>query len=231
MAQRDWTSEPELQRLRTLYQLLDALTRAPGLPQVYKAAITSLLNATTADRAAILIFDKDGVMRFTAWHGLSSEFRNAVTGHTPWPKGTMDAQPIVVTDVLLEESLQDYRDVLSRERIRAVVFVPLALGDGVFGKFVLYYREPHQCNPDEIAIIQAIAGHVSIATERARAELARTESERLLHAILDNSTAVVFLKDLQGRYTLINRRFEELFCLRQANVLGRTDYAIFPRVK
>jgi PAS domain S-box-containing protein len=228
VAQPDSTNETELQRLRTLYQLLDALTRARSLPEVYEAALTSLLQATEADRAAILMFDRDGVMRFKAWRDLSAAYRQAVTGQTPWPAGT-NAEPIVVTDVLIEESLRDYRDVLARERIRAVAFVPVALGDGVFGKFMLCYPEPHACSPDEIAIAQAIAGHVAIATERARAEFAHAESEKRLQAILDNSTAVVSLKDLQGRYLLINRHFEELFHLRQADVVGRTDYAIFPR--
>src|ERR1700689_383404 len=98
VARLDWTSETELQRLRTLYQLLDAVTRARNLQEVYEAALTSLLNATAADRAAVLMFDQDGVMRFTAWRDLSSEYRQAITGHTPWPKGTTDAQPIAVTD-------------------------------------------------------------------------------------------------------------------------------------
>ncbi len=228
-AHPDRTSETELRRLRTLYQLLDALTRAPSLPDVYEAAIESLLNATVADRAAILMFDEDGMMRFKAWRGLSDEYREAVTGHTPWSRGAIEAQPITVADVLLDENLKGYREVLARERIRSVVFIPLALRNGVFGKLMLYYTEPHASEPEEIAMAQAIAGHVSIATERARAELALANSEKRFQAILDNSTAVIFLKDLQGRYVLVNRRFEELFHLRQEEVLGRTDYALFPR--
>ena len=72
-------------RLRTLYQLLATLSHADGLEDVYEAALASLLDATAADRAAILLFDEDGVVRFKASRGLSQEYRATVTGHSPWP--------------------------------------------------------------------------------------------------------------------------------------------------
>ncbi len=109
-----------------------------------------------------------------------------------------------------------------------MAFVPLALDAGVFGKFMLYYAEPHECGTDELEIAVAIAAHVALATERKRAELGRTGSEQRMQAILDNSPAVVFLKDLQGRYLLVNRRYEELFHVTRTGMLGRTDFDIFP---
>jgi GAF domain-containing protein len=203
--------EAEVRRLRTLYQLLSALSHARALEEVYAAAITSLLDATAADRAAILLFDTDGVMRFKASRGLSVEYQAAVTGHSPWSHGALDARALVVPDVRLDESLVGYRDVLEREGIRALALVPLALDAGVFGKFMLYYAEPHECATDELEMAQAIAAHVGLATQHKRAELARVESEQRLQAILDNSAAVIFVKDLQGRYLLVNRRYEEVF--------------------
>jgi PAS domain S-box-containing protein len=217
----------EVRQLRTLYQLLAALTGAKDLEDVYDAAITSLLNATAADRAAILMFDDDGVNQFHAWRGLSSEYRQAVTGHSPWPKGAMNAHTIVVPDVFLESSLSQFHETFRREQIRAAVFIPLALGKGVFGKFMLYYSEAHECQGDELAMAQAIASHVSIAFERKRAELACIESEKRLQAILDNSATIIFMKDLQGRYVLVNHRFEELFGVSKQEVVGRTDFDVF----
>lgn len=229
VVQPSMAAEAEVGRLRTLYRLLAAVSRASALEDVYEAALTSLLEATAADRAAILLFDDDGVIRFRASRGLSPEYQAAATGHSPWPRGTQDAHPLVVPDVLFDESLFAYREVLMQEKIRALAFVPLALDAGVFGKFMLYYAEPHQCTIDELEIAQAIAAHVALATEHKRAELARLRSEQQLQMILDNSATVIFLKDLQGRYVLVNRRFEELFHVTKASVLGRTDHDIFPR--
>src|SRR3984893_11157741 len=55
------------------------------------------------------------------------------------------------------------------------------------------------------------------------------ESQQLLQAIVDNSQALVYVKDLDGRYLLINRRFEEIFRLGRESVLGRTDHHLFPK--
>jgi PAS domain S-box-containing protein len=66
-------------------------------------------------------------------------------------------------------------------------------------------------------------------TERKRAEEAVRESQRLLQSIIDNSTAVIYVKDRQGRYLFVNKRFEELFHVTRESVAGRTDYDVFPR--
>lgn len=55
------------------------------------------------------------------------------------------------------------------------------------------------------------------------------ETSRLLQAILDNSPAVIYVKDALGRYLLINRLYEVLFRVRREELLGKTDYAIFAR--
>ncbi len=54
-------------------------------------------------------------------------------------------------------------------------------------------------------------------------------SEERLQSILDNSTAVVYLKDTEGRFILVNRRFETLFHVKRAELVGKTDYDLFPK--
>jgi len=72
-------------------------------------------------------------------------------------------------------------------------------------------------------------GFITDITERQRAEQAVRSSERLLHAIIDNSTTVVYVKDKDGRYLLVNRRFEELFHCSREWLAGKTDYDVFPK--
>jgi two-component system, NtrC family, sensor kinase len=54
------------------------------------------------------------------------------------------------------------------------------------------------------------------------------ESRELLQAVLDNSPAIVYIKDVDGRLLLINRRFERLFNMSRRRVLGRPPEEIFP---
>jgi PAS domain S-box-containing protein len=53
-------------------------------------------------------------------------------------------------------------------------------------------------------------------------------SRNQLRDILDNTTAVIYLKDREGRYLLINTQYENLFHVDRAELVGRTDLDIFP---
>lgn len=52
-----------------------------------------------------------------------------------------------------------------------------------------------------------------------------------MQAILDYVPSVVFMKDLDGRYLMVNRHYEELFHARGAEVIGKTDYDFFPETQ
>jgi PAS domain S-box-containing protein len=55
----------------------------------------------------------------------------------------------------------------------------------------------------------------------------RVGTDQLL-ALVDNTSAVIYMRDLDGRYMLINREFERLFHLRRDDILGLTDHDLFP---
>jgi PAS domain S-box-containing protein len=77
-----------------------------------------------------------------------------------------------------------------------------------------------------------IVGLVGVShdiTESKRVEEERRLSGARLQAILDNSPAVIYLKDTQGRYLLINRRFEEMFHWRREEVVGKMDDDLFSK--
>jgi PAS domain S-box-containing protein len=65
-----------------------------------------------------------------------------------------------------------------------------------------------------------------IARDRAAADLLLSQTR--LQQILDNTTAVIFVKDWESRYELINRRHEELFHLSRQDFIGKTDHAFLP---
>jgi PAS domain S-box-containing protein len=205
-------------------QLLLALLKAKGSDEVNEAAISALLSATSADRAAILRFEDDGVIRFKAWRDLSAEYRQAVTGHTPWLRGMRNAQPIAVADVLIDETLAQYAETFARERIRALAFIPLELDDGVFGKFMLYYAQPHEFEEQELTIAQAIASHVALAAEHKRLEAA----SRYLAAIVENSDDAILSKDLDGIITSWNEGARRVFGYTAAEALGKPVSMLAP---
>lgn len=222
------TGEDEVRRFKSLYHLLTAFSDASTLEDVYTAALKSVLEATSADRAAIAVGDDDEVFRLKSSQGLSVEYQALIKEQESWPWAIKDAQQSIVPDVLLDQSLSCQRNVFQREGIRGIAVVPLPANANVSGKFVLYYNEPHECTGGEIEVTKAIAAHVSLAVRHKRSELARARSEQLLDGVLDNSPAAIFFKDLRGRYLLVNRRCEQLFRMERAAILGRTAHEIFP---
>jgi two-component system, cell cycle sensor histidine kinase and response regulator CckA len=60
-------------------------------------------------------------------------------------------------------------------------------------------------------------------TERRRAEAERNAAQERMQAIIDNSPALVIVKDLEQRYLLVNRRWEAITGLRGDDVLGHTS--------
>lgn len=74
---------------------------------------------------------------------------------------------------------------------------------------------------------QAIRGREQEALERLRALEQVARSEQLLNDIVNHSAAVIYTKDLDGRFMLINEQFERLFAVAAAEQAGRTDYDMF----
>jgi PAS domain S-box-containing protein len=61
-----------------------------------------------------------------------------------------------------------------------------------------------------------------------RTTRALQDSETRLQQVLDNTSALVFAKDSQGRYLFVNREFERITGRTSGEILGRTDEAVFP---
>ncbi|MEE8436139.1 MAG: PAS domain S-box protein, partial [bacterium] len=65
-------------------------------------------------------------------------------------------------------------------------------------------------------------------TERKRAEEALRESEAKFRSIMDHSLDVIILKDLEGRYLFVNRRYEELYGQKSEEIIGKNPFDLYP---
>ncbi|MGD2181299.1 PAS domain S-box protein [Lusitaniella coriacea] len=59
-------------------------------------------------------------------------------------------------------------------------------------------------------------------------EVALQKSEAQLQAILNNSTAAIYVKDLEGRHVFTNPECERAFSLSKEEILGKTDFDLLP---
>lgn len=163
-----------------LYRFTDRLYRAESLIDVFDAGLDAILGALHCNRASILLFDDQGVMRFVAWRGLSDQYRRAVDGHSPWKPGARDPHPIVVDDIDLADEPESLKATIKGEGIRALAFIPLVANGVVIGKFMTYYETPHAFTDQEIELAVTIARQLCFSLERMRAEEARRLAEERL---------------------------------------------------
>ncbi|OKH40977.1 hypothetical protein NIES2119_01340 [[Phormidium ambiguum] IAM M-71] len=63
--------------------------------------------------------------------------------------------------------------------------------------------------------------------EQTKAALWQTQS--WLQTIIENSSNAIYIKDLDGRYLLFNRKCEVLYNISREQVLGKTDYDFLPQ--
>ena len=104
-----------------LIGLIEQISRAESVGEIYEPALDAITRALQTERASVLLFDPDGVMRFKAWRGLSDAYRAAVEGHTPWKPEDGDALPIAIADVSEDPSLSAYAAVFAAEKIRGTI--------------------------------------------------------------------------------------------------------------
>ncbi|HZT85272.1 MAG TPA: PAS domain S-box protein [Gaiellaceae bacterium] len=226
---RDVSEREELRwRLRDLdavYRFADAVAGAQELDEVLEAALDALLEATGADRASVLLADDAGVLRFRAWRGLSDGYRASTEGHSPWPPGEGDPQPVLVDDVAeagFEPALQR---VVRKEGIGALAFVPLVQGGRLSGKFMLYRDAPHEWSDREVLLSRSIANHLASVAERTKAQQARQESSEQLASILRTVEEGISATDREGRVLFANDAAARVAGLESGDELVALDLA------
>ena len=113
----------------------------------------------------------------------------------------------------------------------------------VVGALAMMDRAPRRLTTRQRAGLQTVAREVvmhldlrhharrlSRATEdHRRTEAMLRDSETFFEALVESLPQNIFRKDLSGRFTFVNRRFCETVDRARADIVGQTDFDLFPR--
>ncbi len=110
--------------------------------------------------------------------------------------------------------------------VAAFAGYPLVAGDRLEGVLALWARR--RLSGATRAALGSIAGVIARGLEARRTQAALRQSEERFRAFMDNTPAVAFLEDADGRMLWVNRPFELAFGQRLEDIRGRTDAERWP---
>lgn len=185
---------------------------------------------------SVLLMDEDSLhLRHGVGPSLPEDFTAAIDGMEIGEKagacGTaaFRGEVVVVEDVGTDPLCDEIRELPLSHGLKACFSTPIFdVERKVCGTFALYYRQP--CAPEEshLRLVEMATSMAAIAIVRHRESEKLLRSHALLEAVIEGSTDVIFVKDLEGRYKYVNLAGAELAGYTIEEILGKTDAELFP---
>jgi len=205
----------------------------------WAATVSQLL---AAGAGMIGVTEVYGTAYYSAFRGSALEQRpsgmalSAALAVTVLAAGTFAARPTEgLIRVMASEGVSG---VLGRRLLAAAATVPFVLGwlpvlvrqGGPSGERVgVAFLITGNAVAFGVVSFVAAGSAARLEASGARAARQAAEGHAELMALLDNTSAVIYMRDLDGRYRLVNRQYERLFGVRREEIVGLTDHDLFPR--
>jgi PAS domain S-box-containing protein len=135
-------------------------------------------------------------------------------------------ESIFIPDLSIDQRWVVRPEWVKQEAIRSFAGHPLKFRKEVLGVLGVFSRA--QLTEDDFGWLRTFADSAAVAITNARRFQALRTREQRLQDIIDNTTAVIFVKDLQLRYLLVNREYERRYRVRREEVRGKSDFDIHP---
>ncbi|MGH1412771.1 MAG: ATP-binding protein [Pelagimonas sp.] len=134
-----------------------------------------------------------------------------------------DGDPIGNVVLVIDGAERDTIGGTSRDRIILISGLRLLLS---FGIMLFILRVVRRLERNQV-LQQANEDLSAEVDERRRAEKAMRESEERFRSVVDHSPSLLALKDLEGRFQLINRCYETSLGVKARNLIGKLPSDVF----
>lgn len=158
-------------RLATLNAISTMLSHSLDLGQALRNALDMVTEVMETEVALIFSLDeKAKELRVLAYEGVSDKFAHDVdrlkVGEGFNGRVAQAGEPLVVEDASHDPRLA--RQVVKREKIEAVLIVPIRVRGLIVGTLCVANRRPRQFLPEEVDLLTAIGNQIGITIENAK---------------------------------------------------------------
>ncbi|WP_435333355.1 PAS domain-containing protein [Haloarchaeobius sp. TZWWS8] len=223
--------EDALEQYRTERSLRETRGR---LERLHRSAV-SIASATDADLAIeraltaasqILDFDVCGI--YTVEDGVFVPVTDqSYVPDNPLPsidEGVLGKTYREGVSYLVDDTATDSSASPDRESFRSAVSIPI---DG-FGVFQAISERPAAFSEADRELAELLVTHLAQTLDRLESDRHLRQTNEQLQAILDNTTANIYIKGLDGEYELVNDRFSKALGRPKTEILGKTDEELQP---
>jgi PAS domain S-box-containing protein len=237
--------------LRTVMKISQAVSGEIVLEKLIETLMLIAVEHAGAERG-LLILRRGEEHRIeaearTEHGGVEVQMRRAAVTLAELPESLLRyvirTQQSVILDDASSQSLFSEDPYVLQKRPRSVLCLPLVKQTKPVGALYLENNlAPRVFTPKRLAMLELLVSQAAISLDHARlyaeltqensdrkkAEEALRASEERLQDIVDNTTAVIFVKDLELRYLLVNSEFERRHQVQRDQIRGKTDFDIYP---
>jgi len=220
------------------YAVTRALAEATSLAGAVAPVLEAICHTLAWDVGALWLVDQlAGVIRCAGfWHGpefAGPEFeaatRQLALGPTSGIPGRAwaDAAPVWIPDLAADTS--SLRAAMaSSAGLRAAFAFPILSGGEVTGVLETFNRSMEQPDEDLLSMLAALTSQIGQVIERERVEKALRDSQAFYHSLVECLPQNIFRKDRAGRVTFANGRYCATLKRSLADLIGKTDFDLFP---
>lgn len=196
-------SQRQAGELTSINEVAELVSTRLDLGSVIDTICRIVVDVVGCQKAAVFLLDSDQQSFHLAGSvGLSEAYREqsqhldiAVSSRA---QAIRTGEASLLENVTLDEAFDDVRELLVAEGIRAVLDVPLRIGDEVIGSLAAYFNQPHHFEDAEVELLHTLAGQVAVAVKNADLYEATTMQSRELRALYETGRAINASLSLQG---------------------------------